>query len=55
MSSSVKTYLAEIGRRGGKKKGASKVRGDADYYKQISKKAVAARKKKAAARSRGSD
>jgi len=51
----ISQYLSAIGKKGGKKKGASKLRGDADYYKTISKKAVAARKKKAAAvRSRGS-
>lgn len=44
----VSEYLASIGSKGGKAKGASKVRGDADYYKSISQKAVAARKKKAA-------
>jgi len=55
MKPDIKAYLAEIGRRGGKKKGVSKLRGDVDYYKEISKKAVAARKKKAAARSRESD
>jgi hypothetical protein len=44
----VKKYLASIGSKGGKATGKSKVRGDADYYKRISKKAAAARKAKRA-------
>jgi hypothetical protein len=51
MSDSVKAYLAKIGSKGGKASGQSKVRGDAAYYKRISKKAAAARKAKAAKRS----
>jgi hypothetical protein len=43
-------YLAAIGAKGGAKggkaTGKSKVRGDTDYYKRISKKAAAARKAK---------
>jgi hypothetical protein len=42
------SYLAEIGSKGGKATGKSKVRGDADYYKRISQKAAEARKRKAA-------
>jgi hypothetical protein len=40
----VKRYLASIGSKGGKTTGASKVRGDAAYYKRISRKAAKARK-----------
>jgi hypothetical protein len=41
-------FLARAGKKGGESgKGASKVRGDTDYYKRISAKAAAARKKKA--------
>ena len=44
-----------LGRRGGKAgTGSSKVRGDADYYRKISKKAAAARKRKKAASDSGS-
>lgn len=46
--SEVSKYLAEIGKKGGKAKGKAKVRGDADYYREISKKAAAARQKKRA-------
>ena len=42
----VKEYLAAIGSKGGKASGKSKVRGDSDYYKRISKKAAEARKRK---------
>lgn len=43
----VKKYLSAIGRKGGKAaSGAAKVRGDAEYYKAISKKAAAARRRK---------
>jgi hypothetical protein len=48
MTDDVKTYLAEIGRRGGAKggkaSGAAKVRGDAAYYSRIGKKSAASRK-----------
>lgn len=44
----ISEYLASIGSKGGKATGASKVRGDAAYYKRISKKAAQARKRKAA-------
>jgi len=44
----LRDYLASIGSKGGKATGKSKVRGDADYYKRISKKAAEARKRKAA-------
>lgn len=44
----IKRYLASIGSKGGKTTGASKRRGDAAYYKRISKKAAQARKRKAA-------
>ena len=40
----IKRYLAAIGAKGGKTTGASKVRGDAAYYKRISRKAAKARK-----------
>ena len=42
--SQVNKYLASIGSKGGKTTGASKVRGDAAYYKRISRKAAKARK-----------
>jgi hypothetical protein len=42
----VREYLASIGSQGGKAKGKSKVRGDAEYYKRISQKAAEARKAK---------
>ena len=42
----VKQYLASIGSKGGKATGASKRRGDAAYYKRISKLAAKARKAK---------
>ena len=42
--SQVNKYLASIGSKGGKATGASKVRGDAAYYKRISRKAAKARK-----------
>ena len=45
--SAVKAYLSSIGRKGGKATGATKVRGDSDYYKEIAAKAVKARKAKA--------
>jgi hypothetical protein len=48
MTDKIKDYLASIGSKGGKATGKSKVRGDADYYKRISKKAAAARKAKRA-------
>lgn len=44
----IKRYLASIGSKGGKTTGASKRRGEAAYYKRISKKAAQARKRKAA-------
>lgn len=42
----VSKYLSEIGKKGGKAKGQSKVRGDASYYQALSKKALKARKAK---------
>jgi hypothetical protein len=42
----VRAYLAKIGAKGGKAKGKAKLRGGPDYYKAISAKAAAARKKK---------
>jgi general stress protein YciG len=45
--SAIKAYLSSIGSKGGKAKGASKVRGDTDYYREIAQKSAAARKKKA--------
>jgi hypothetical protein len=48
MTDKIKDYLSQIGSKGGRSgQGASKVRGDTDYYRAISKKAAAARKKKA--------
>ena len=47
-SEEIRRYLASIGSKGGKTTGASKRRGDAAYYKRISKKAAQARKRKAA-------
>jgi hypothetical protein len=46
MTDKIKDYLASIGSKGGKATGKAKVRGDADYYRAISKKAAAARKAK---------
>ncbi len=43
MSDAVREYLASIGSKGGKASGASKRRGDPDYYRALSKKAAAAR------------
>lgn len=48
MDETTRKYLAGIGSKGGKAGGASKRRGDAAYYKRISKKAAQARKRKAA-------
>jgi hypothetical protein len=45
----VAEYLARIGAKGGKVTGESKKRGDESYYKRISRKAVAAKRRKAAA------
>lgn len=47
----IKKYLAEIGAKGGKAKGKSKVRGTAAYYKKLSAAGVRARKKKTKAKS----
>lgn len=44
MAGKLSDYLAAIGSKGGKTTGPSKVRGDSDYYKRISKKAADARK-----------
>jgi len=46
MKSNISKYMAEIGRKGGQSKGATKVRGTAEYYQSISKIAAAARKAK---------
>jgi hypothetical protein len=55
MTDKIKDYLSQIGSKGGRSgQGASKVRGDTDYYKRISKKAAAARKKKASDSGTGS-
>lgn len=49
MAGELTRYLSAIGSKGGKAgTGASKRRGDAAYYKRISKKAAQARKRKAA-------
>ena len=48
MTDKVRDYLAAIGSKGGQATGKSKVRGDTDYYKRISKKAAEARRRKAA-------
>ena len=46
-SKSIREYLRLIGKRGGAAgTGSSKVRGDAEYYKRISRKAAKARKAK---------
>ena len=42
----VKKYLRKIGSKGGKVKGASKVRGDSAYYRQLQKSGVRKRKRK---------
>jgi hypothetical protein len=46
MTDTLKEHLRKAGSKGGKAAGQSKVRGDTDYYKRISKKAAAARKAK---------
>lgn len=55
----VREYLAKIGAKGGKKggktTGESKVRGDAEYYRAISQKAVQARTRSAAILQRGTN
>jgi general stress protein YciG len=43
----IRKYLSQIGSKGGKVTGAAKRRGDSEYYRGISRKGVAARKKKA--------
>jgi hypothetical protein len=44
MTDKVRDYLSQIGSKGGRSgTGEAKVRGDADYYKRISKKAAKAR------------
>ena len=48
MAGELKKYLAAIGSKGGKTTGASKRRGNAAYYKRISKIAAKARKAKSA-------
>ncbi len=45
-SKGAREYLVSIGSKGGKATGKSKVRGNSEYYKAISKKAAAARKAK---------
>lgn len=44
LTRAVKKFLSEIGSKGGKTTGATKVRGDAEYYRKI----AANRKKKGA-------
>lgn len=46
MKASVNKVAALLGAKGGAATGASKIRGDKDYYKKISALAVAARKEK---------
>lgn len=46
MKDAVKSYLASIGSKGGKTQGAVKRRGNTAYYRELSKKAAAARKAK---------
>lgn len=41
---SIKNYLSKIGRKGGSATGKRKSRGDADYYRELSRKAIAARR-----------
>ena len=44
MEKKVKNYLREIGAKGGKATGKSKVRGDSEYYRRLQK--ISVRKKK---------
>jgi len=46
MKTDISKYMAEIGSKGGKATGHSKLRGTAEYYKSISKIAAAVRKAK---------
>jgi len=43
LSDSVSGYLSQIGRKGGSTTGPTKRRGDAEHYKTLAAKAVAAR------------
>lgn len=45
-ASEIKRYLARIGKAGGSAKGSRKKRGDAEYYRQLARKAWAKRKEK---------
>ena len=42
----VRSYLAQIGAKGGSIKGAGKKRGDSEYYRALARKSAKARKKK---------
>jgi general stress protein YciG len=45
-SKELREHLARLGKKGGEASGKSKVRGDADYFSRIGKKAAKARKAK---------
>ncbi len=47
MNQEITNYLSTIGKKGGSKKGESKLRGDSDYYKSL-----AAKRKKGVRKSR---
>jgi len=38
MNQEISNYLSTIGKKGGSKKGESKLRGDSDYYKSLAAK-----------------
>ncbi|MGY8644424.1 MAG: hypothetical protein ACKVJU_25435 [Verrucomicrobiales bacterium] len=42
----VRSYLAQIGAKGGSIKGAGKKRGDSEYYRALARKSAKARKEK---------
>jgi hypothetical protein len=53
MNETVRQYLASLGKIGGKTTGKAKVRGNSAYYKRLSAKAAAARKRNALLRRKG--
>jgi hypothetical protein len=53
MNEAIRQYLAEIGGKGGKATGKSKLRGGKDYYRQMAVKSAAVRRRKARADEKG--
>jgi hypothetical protein len=53
MTDTLREHLRKAGMKGGKATGKAKVRGDAEYYRTISKKAAKARKAKSRTGSAG--